>query len=289
VQGNGRAFTYQALFGPDQATSIIFQHAANIMNEKLTKSLIRFLTALCAFALLVCVWYLIYFMKVLKPALFPPPHQVFERAVFLFTEGSLLFDMLSSIQRVAIGVLLGVGVAVPVGFLLGWYDKLGSFFQPLINFFRALPPIALIPLVIVYFGIGEVAKTIVLFYAAFFASVVVMFEGISTIDPLFIRAARTLGASSFEIFAKVVFPLSVPHILTALRVSLGVSWATLVAAELVAAQTGLGAVIQNASNYFQIPIIYMGIALIGILALIMDMLIRWLTGYFTKWEEGLTA
>lgn len=259
------------------------------MNEKLTKALIRFLTAVCAFALLVCVWYIIFFMKVLKPALFPPPHLVFERAVFLFTKGKLLFDMLSSIQRVTIGVMLGVGVAVPVGFLLGWYDRLGSFFQPLINFFRALPPIALIPLVIVYFGIGEVAKTIVLFYAAFFASVVVMYEGISAIDPIFIRAARTLGASSYEIFTKVVFPLSVPHILTALRVSLGVSWATLVAAELVAAQTGLGAVIQNASNYFQIPIIYMGIALIGILALLMDMIIRWLTGYFTKWQEGLTA
>jgi NitT/TauT family transport system permease protein len=259
------------------------------MNEKFTKALTRFLTAMCAFALLICFWYVIYFMKVLKPALFPPPHLVFERAVFLFTEGGLLYDMLSSIQRVAIGVLMGVGAAVPVGFLLGWYDKLGSFFQPLINFFRALPPIALIPLVIVYFGIGEVAKTIVLFYAAFFASVVVMYEGISAIDPIFIRAARTLGASSFEIFAKVVFPLSVPHILTALRVSLGVSWATLVAAELVAAQTGLGAVIQNASNYFQIPIIYMGIALIGILALIMDVIIRWLTGYFTKWQEGLTT
>ncbi len=259
------------------------------MNEKITKALTRFLTAMCAFALLICFWYVIYFMKVLKPALFPPPHLVFERAIFLFTEGGLVYDMLSSIQRVAIGVLIGVGAAVPVGFLLGWYDKLGSFFQPLINFFRALPPIALIPLVIVYFGIGEVAKTIVLFYAAFFASVVVMYEGISAIDPIFIRAARTLGASSFEIFAKVVFPLSVPHILTALRVSLGVSWATLVAAELVAAQTGLGAVIQNASNYFQIPIIYMGIALIGILALIMDMIIRWLTGYFTKWQEGLTT
>ncbi|UCD78170.1 MAG: ABC transporter permease [Desulfobacterales bacterium] len=259
------------------------------MNEKLLKVLIRFLTALAAFGLLVCVWYMVYFMKVLKPALFPPPHTVFERAVFLFTKGRLLFDMYSSIQRVAIGVVLGVGVAVPVGFLLGWYEKLGSFFQPLINFFRALPPIALIPLVIVYFGIGETAKTIVLFYAAFFASVVVMYEGISNIDPIFVRAARTLGASSFEIFAKVVFPLSVPHILTALRVSLGVSWATLVAAELVAAQTGLGAVIQNASNYFQIPIIYMGIALIGILALIMDAIIRWLTGYFTKWQEGLTA
>ncbi|MFO8141610.1 MAG: ABC transporter permease subunit, partial [Marinobacter sp.] len=126
-------------------------------------------------------------------------------------------------------------------------------------------------------------------YAAFFASVVVMYEGISGIDPIFIRAARTLGASGFEIFTKVVFSLSVPHILTALRVALGVSWATLVAAELVAAQEGLGAVIQDASNYFQIAVIYLGIIIIGLLALIMDRLISWLTSYFTRWKEDFTA
>lgn len=253
------------------------------------KPLIGLLTAISAFGVLFAVWYVVYFLEVIKPVLFPPPHLVLEKAIFLFTEGDLLFDMFSSIQRVTIGVLLGVTVAVPVGFVLGWKQRLGSFFQPLINFFRALPPIALIPLVIVYFGIGEFAKTTVLFYAAFFASVVVMYEGISGIDPIFIRAAKTLGASGTEIFTKVVFPLSVPHILTALRVSLGVSWATLVAAELVAAQTGLGAVIQDASNYFQIPIIYMGIALIGFLALIMDLVIRRLTSYFTRWQEEFTA
>lgn len=259
------------------------------MKEKIVKLLIGLVTAIGAFGVLFGVWYIVYFLGVIKPALFPPPHLVLQKAVFLFTEGRLLFDMLSSIQRVAIGLLLGVTLAVPVGFILGWNERLGSFFQPLINFFRALPPIALIPLVIVYFGIGEFAKTIVLFYAAFFSSVVVLYEGISGIDPLFVRAAKTLGASSAEIFTKVVFPLSVPHILTALRVALGVCWATLVAAELVAAQTGLGAVIQDASNYFQISIIYMGIALIGFLALIMDLLIRWLTSYFTRWQEEFTA
>jgi len=259
------------------------------MKEKIVKLFIGLMNAISAFGVLFGVWYIVYLSGVIKPALFPPPHIVLQQAVFLFTEGRLLFDMLSSIQRVAIGVFLGVTVAVPVGFILGWNERLGSFFQPLINFFRALPPIALIPLVIVYFGIGEVAKTVVLFYAAFFSSVVVMYEGISGIDPLFVRAAKTLGASSAEIFTKVVFPLSVPHILTALRVSLGVSWATLVAAELVAAQTGLGAVIQDASNYFQIPIIYMGIALIGFLALVMDLIIRWLSSYFTRWQEEFTA
>lgn len=259
------------------------------MNSNFRKSLMNFFTALCAFGALVALWYSIYLMEVIKPILFPPPHLVFQKAVFLLTKGNLLTDMLASMQRVFLGVLGGVAVAVPVGFLLGWNERLGSFFQPLINFFRALPPIALIPLVIIYFGIGELAKTIVLFYAAFFASVVVMYEGISGIDPIFIRASRTLGASGGEIFTKVVFPLSVPHILTALRVSLGVSWATLVAAELIAAQKGLGAVIQDASNYFQIPIIYMGIALIGLLALIMDLVIRWVTKFFTRWQEEFTA
>lgn len=259
------------------------------MDEKWRKSLIGLLTALAAFGALVGVWYAVYYSRMIKPALFPPPHLVLERAVFMFSEGGLVKDMYFSIRRVAVGVLLGTAVAVPVGFILGWSERAGSFFQPLINFFRALPPIALIPLVIVYFGIGEFAKTVVLFYAAFFASVVVLYEGISRIDPIFIRAARTLGASSVEIFSKVVFPLAIPHILTALRVSLGVSWATLVAAELVAAQRGLGAVIQDASNYFKIPIIYMGIILIGLLALIMDRVIRWLTGYFTKWQEEFTA
>jgi NitT/TauT family transport system permease protein len=259
------------------------------MKEKIVKSFIGLMTAIGAFAVLIGIWYILYFLEVFKHVLFPPPHLVIQKAVFLFTQGNLLFDMLLSIQRVTIGVLLGVTVAVPAGFILGWNERVGSFFQPLINFFRALPPIALIPLVIVYFGIGELAKTVVLFYAAFFASVVVMYEGISGLDPIFIRAAKTLGASSAEIFTKVVFPLSVPHILTALRVALGVCWATLVAAELVAAQTGLGAVIQDASNYFQIAIIYMGIALIGFLALIMDRIIRLLASYFTRWQEEFTT
>ena len=105
---------------------------------------------------------------------------------------------------------------------------LRSFVDPLINFFRALPPIALIPLVIVYFGIGEAAKTAILFYASFFSGVIVMVEGIGQISPIYVRVARTLGASDAEIFAKVIVPLAVPHILTAVRVALGVAWATLV-------------------------------------------------------------
>jgi NitT/TauT family transport system permease protein len=193
-----------------------------------------------------------------------------------------------STQRVVIGVILGTASAIPVGFVVGWYKALGNFFHPLISFFRALPPIALIPLVIVYFGIGEGAKVIILFYAAFFAGTIVMYEGISQINPLFVRVARTLGAKDHEIFLKVIIPLSVPHALTALRVALGVAWATLVASELIAAQRGLGAMIQDASAFFQLDVIYLGIICIGFVALLMDTAIRMLSRRLVGWQERVT-
>jgi NitT/TauT family transport system permease protein len=203
------------------------------------------------------------------------------------SRGRLGSDMWMSTQRVFIGVALGVLVAVPVGFCLGWYKGLRSFLDPVINFFRALPPIALIPLVIVYFGIGEAAKTAILFYASFFAAVIVMYEGIAQVSPIYIKVARTLGATETEIFSQVVVPLTVPHILTAVRVALGVAWATLVASELIAAQQGLGALIQNASSFFQLDIIYVGIISIGTIALVMDMLLRRLTARLVAWQDRI--
>jgi NitT/TauT family transport system permease protein len=159
--------------------------------------------------------------------------------------------------------------------------------DPVINFFRALPPIALIPLVIVYFGVDELAKIVILFYASFFAGVIVMYEGISQISPLYVRVARTLGATDAEIFRKVIVPLTVPHILTALRVALGVAWATLVASELIAAQQGLGALIQNASSYFLLDVIYVGIICIGLIALVMDLALRRASARLVAWQERI--
>jgi NitT/TauT family transport system permease protein len=171
--------------------------------------------------------------------------------------------------------------------MLGWYKDVRRFIDPLINFFRALPPIALIPLVIVYFGIGEIAKVAILFYATFFAGVIVMYEGVAQISPIFVKVSRTLGATDAEIFRKVIFPLTIPHILTALRVALGVAWATLVASELIAAQQGLGAMIQNASSFFQLDIIYVGIICIGFIALTMDVLLRRLSKRLVAWQDRI--
>ena len=236
--------------------------------------------------LLLGLWYAVRASGLVNPSLVPAPHEVAAKFIEL-SRDRLWLDIWMSTQRVFIGVALGILLAVPVGFCLGWYKGLRSFIDPVINFFRALPPIALIPLVIVYFGIGEVAKTVILFYASFFAGVIVMYEGIAQISPIFIRVARTLGANDAEIFAKVIVPLTIPHILTAIRVALGVAWATLVASELIAAQQGLGALIQNASSFFQLDIIYVGIICIGFIALLMDLALRLLSRRLVAWQDRI--
>jgi len=238
---------------------------------------------------LVLVWYLIPTLGLVNPALVPTPVQVAKTFWHLLTVEKLWLDMLMSLQRVLLGLVLGIALAIPVGFVLGWYRPMRTLIDPLVNFFRSLPPIALIPLIIVYFGIDELAKVVMLFYAAFFSGVIVMYEGIVQTNPLFIRVARTLGATDGEIFRRVIVPLAVPHVLTALRVALGVCWATLVASELIAAQKGLGAVIQNASNYFQIDRIYTGIICIGAIALAMDRVLRAVGARVLQWQERIVA
>jgi NitT/TauT family transport system permease protein len=247
----------------------------------------RTLLLVSPWIVVVLLWYAVALSGFVNPALVPTPHHVAATFWQLLTTARLPLDIVMSTQRVFVGVALGTALAVPVGFVLGWYPAVRTFADPLLNFFRALPPIALIPLVIVYFGIGEPAKIVILFYASFFAGVIVMYEGIAQISPIYVRVSRTLGATDAEIFRKVIVPLTVPHMLTALRVALGVAWATLVASELIAAQQGLGALIQNASSFFQLDIIYVGIICIGLIALCMDLVLRAVTRRLVAWQERI--
>ncbi len=251
------------------------------------RSPIRFLTSLIPFVIVIILWQLLHTTGAVPANLLPSPLDVLKAAQRLTAQGVLLSHILTSTLRVLVGVMIGVTLAIPVGFALGWFPSARRFFDPLLNFFRALPPIALVPLVVVYVGIGESGRLFVLIYASLFPAVIVIYEGITAIEPIYVRAGQVLGANSRELFARVVLPFTLPHILTAFRVSLGVAWATLVAAELVAARTGLGAMIQDASNFFQIPTIFLGIILIGTIALLMDMVARAVTARFVAWRESV--
>ncbi|KOT97696.1 MULTISPECIES: ABC transporter permease [Streptomyces] len=215
----------------------------------------------------------------------PTPPEVVSRAGTLIGDGTLADDALASLTRVLVGFALGTAVAVPVGFLMGWYGILRGLIEPWIQFFRTIPPLAIIPLAVVAMGIDETPKIFVIFLAAFLACVISTFQGVVNVDRTLINAARVLGAGDATIFARVVVPASTPFILVGMRVGLGSAWATLVAAELIAAQEGLGYRMQNAQLYYDLPTIFVGLISIGILGLLMDRVLLLAERRLTRWQE----
>ncbi|MEV0017155.1 ABC transporter permease [Streptomyces tendae] len=215
----------------------------------------------------------------------PTPPEVVDRATTLISDGTLADDALASLTRVLIGFALGTAVAVPVGFLMGWYGILRGLIEPWIQFFRTIPPLAIIPLAVVAMGIDETPKIFVIFLAAFLACVISTFQGVVNVDRTLINAARVLGAGDATIFARVVVPASTPFILVGMRVGLGSAWATLVAGELIAAQEGLGYRMQNAQLYYDLPTIFVGLISIGILGLLMDRVLLLAERRLTRWQE----
>jgi len=215
----------------------------------------------------------------------PTPAAVLSRGVELALSGALWTDTWASLRRVLAGFLLGVVAAVPVGFLMGWYAPVRAVLDPWIQFFRMIPPLAIIPLAIVLLGIDEGPRIFVIFLASFLANVVSTYQGVVSVDRTLINAARVLGAKDGTIFLRVVVPASTPFILVGMRIGLGAAWATVVAAELIAAQDGLGRSMQKAQLYYQIDTIFVGLVMIGLLGLAMDRLLLLAEKKLTGWQE----
>lgn len=228
------------------------------------------------------LWWL---AAILNPATMPSPTDVFARLVELLSDGTLVSDTLASLRRVLIGFVIGCGLAIPIGFAMGWYASVRAVVEPWIQFFRTIPPLAIIPLAIVLMGIGEVPKLFVITLASFLVSVIATFQGTVNVDRTLINAGRVLGASDFALFRRIVVPASVPFIVVGMRQGLGASWATLVAAELIAAQEGLGYRMQQAQVYYDIATIFVGLVVIGVLGLVMDRALLWADRRLTSWQE----
>lgn len=215
----------------------------------------------------------------------PGPQAVLERGATLLANGSILVDIGASLRRVFLGFAIGTLLAIPIGFLMGWYGWVRGLLEPYIQFFRTIPPLAIIPIAIVFLGIGEVPKVFVITLAAFLVSVISTFQGVVTVDKVLINAARVLGADDFTVFRRVVVPASTPFILVGMRIGLGAAWSTLVASELIAAQEGLGHRMQQAQVYYDLPTIFVGLVLIGVLGMVMDRAILWADKRLTTWQE----
>lgn len=224
------------------------------------------------------VWQLASKFGIFNPRLLPPPTKILETLIFKFgnpePDGNILFvNILASLQVALSGFVLAIVIGVPLGLVMGWYPAVERFMRPIFELIRPVPPIAWIPLVVVWFGIGLKAKALIIFFTAFVPCVINSYTGIKLTNQTYINVSKTFGASNFEIFRKVGIPYSLRMVFSGIRVALNNSWSTLVAAEMLAASAGLGYMIQLGRTIARPDIVIVGMAVIGGLGALLSLLL----------------
>ncbi len=218
----------------------------------------------------------------------PSPEAVVSKFFQIASEGyqnvSLFENVFWSLIRVVIGFALGCLFGIPLGFAMGLSGWFRGWFDPIVEFMRPVPPLALIPLIIIWFGIWEQGKISLLFLAALWIMTIAARSGVSGVNISKVHAAYSLGASKRQILSKVILPNSLPEIFTGARVAMGVCWGTVVAAELVAAEKGAGKMIIAASKFQQTDIVIMGIIVIGVIGYTIDIFMRQIENWLVPWK-----
>ncbi|MFO7706369.1 MAG: ABC transporter permease [Halopseudomonas sp.] len=231
------------------------------------------------------VWWLYTLLGFADPLFMPGPGAVVERFVRWWTDEGLLGDMGISIYRVMVGFLLSALFALPLGLYLGTYRPVQATLEPLIDFIRYMPAVAFIPLVMLWVGIGEGSKILIIFIGTFFQMTLMAAEDVRRVPMAQIEAAQTMGASRSEIIRLVVLPSARPALLDSLRITCGWAWTYLVVAELVASNSGLGYAILRAQRYMHTDKIFAGILLIGLIGLLTDQAFRWIGRRAFHWQK----
>lgn len=237
---------------------------------------------------LIGAWWIVSAFGLVRPFFWPTIGGTWDRLVRLATEGfrnvALWEHVWVSVFRVLSGVVLGAVVGIPIGFAMGLSSVARGVFDPIVEFMRPIPPLALIPLIILWFGIDETAKIFLLFLASLFIMIIAARAGAASVRVSKVHAAYSLGASRFQVLRHVILPNALPEIFTGLRTAMGVCWGTVVAAELVAADQGLGSMIMIAKNFLQTDTVVIGIVLIGLIGYAIEMGMRALERRFIPWK-----
>ncbi|UWQ16566.1 ABC transporter permease [Jannaschia sp. M317] len=224
----------------------------------------------------------------MQPLYLPSPERVVQALVEVAQDGYRNFTLWEhlgwSLFRVLAGFAVGALIGIPLGYAMGLSNWFRGWFDPIVEFMRPVPPLALIPLVIIWFGINETGKIVLLFLAALWIMAIGARAGVSGVNITKVHAAYSLGASKSQILRHVIIPNSLPEIFTAARVAMGVCWGTVVAAELVAANVGAGMMITTASKFQQTYIVVMGIILIGVIGFGIDILMRKAESWLVPWK-----
>ncbi|MEB6380595.1 taurine ABC transporter permease TauC [Leclercia adecarboxylata] len=238
---------------------------------------------------LLVLWWTVAAAQWISPLFLPPPGQVLVKLFTIagvegFMDATLWQHLAASLGRILVALLAAVIVGIPVGIAMGLSPTVRGILDPLIELYRPVPPLAYLPLMVIWFGIGETSK-ILLIYLAIFAPVAMSaVAGVKSAQQVRIRAARSLGASRVQVLWFVILPGALPDILTGLRIGLGVGWSTLVAAELIAATRGLGFMVQSAGEFLATDVVLAGIAVIAAIAFGLELGLRALQRRLTPWH-----
>lgn len=249
---------------------------------------VTWLTTLVVLLAALGLWELCSFLRLFTPIALPPPKAVWQAFVMLFTHGygghAVWLDIGVSVMRVAVGFGGAVIIGIPLGLLMARIGLIFRIIDPFLQFIRPVPPLAYIPLLVVWFGIGELPKIMLILVGTIPVIIIGTISGVKSTPPLRLAVARTLGASEGQIFRHVILPSALPEIFTAARVGIGIAWSCLVAAELIAADQGLGWLVQYAGQALQVAVVIAGIIIIGILGYIMELVIRVIESRTVPWR-----
>lgn len=238
---------------------------------------------------LIGLWWAVSTLGAVDNLFLPSPQQVGLRFWQMITVGYLdatLWQHLeASLLRIGLALVSAFMTAVPLGILMGRYPLVRGLIDPVIEFYRPIPPLAYLPLIVIWCGIGEFSKVLLIYLAIFAPMVIATSTGVRSVDPARVRAAVTLGATPLQLTRYVILPSALPNILTGLRIGLGVGWSTLVAAELIAATTGLGFMVQSASQFLVTDVVVLGILVIAIIAFIIELGLRYIQRKLVPWHD----
>lgn len=255
-------------------------------------------------ALLLALWHFAVSSGMVNPQLLPAPLAVVRKwleylspeKAYDITQGSyllwlvsgeMLLDAYSSLSRVLGGFLIGAGLALPLGLLMGANTRVYALFDPLVQVLRPIPPIAYIPLAILWFGLGNPPAFFLIAIGAFFPVLMNTIAGVRHVDGIYLRAARNLGAGQLAMFARVILPAATPYILAGMRIGIGTSFIVVIVAEMIAVNNGLGYRILEAREFFWSDKIIAGMFTIGILGLAIDTAMNRLNNHLLRWHRGL--
>jgi len=247
----------------------------------------RWISALTLASLLLA-WWLVTAAGWIEPLFLPSPADILAKAWALLTQGymdaSLWQHLGASLGRIGLALVAAALTAIPVGLAIGHNRVARGILDPLIEFYRPIPPLAYLPLIVIWCGIGELSKVLLIYLAIFAPIAIATATGVRTVDPAKLRAAQSLGATKAQLIRHVILPSALPDILTGIRIGLGVGWSTLVAAELIAATSGLGFMVQSAAQFLVTDVVVLGILLIALIAFALEMGLRALQRKLVPWH-----